>query len=121
QAQVSILRPLLASAPRGRAAMAMLVDLVIAAVTFQLSMSLRLGDQLLVRWDWPRLVQVDALFVAICAVVFWSQGLHRDIWRYVSTGELVTIARAVGIASLLYLPALFLINRLDRFPRSTLI
>jgi O-antigen biosynthesis protein WbqV len=99
-------------------ALAMIHDLVMAAISFPLSLWLRVGylplDQPFVRGGF-------VLFVAVAAVVFFVSGLHRGIWRYASMPDLLTIARAVSLTVMLFLAILFLTTRLDGYPRSTLL
>lgn len=61
------------------------------------------------------------VFTLLCAAVFPANRLHRGLWRYTSLTDVVRIARAVLIADLLVLPVLFLINRAEEFPRSTIV
>jgi FlaA1/EpsC-like NDP-sugar epimerase len=104
-----------------RGHIAFLHDLVMAALSFVLSLWLRLGDSMAVAWDGRRLASVAALFTAVAAVVFLSLRMYRGIWRYASTRDLMAITRAVTMTILVFLPVLFLVNRLEDFPRSTLI
>ncbi|HEX4180452.1 MAG TPA: polysaccharide biosynthesis protein [Caulobacteraceae bacterium] len=59
------------------------------------------------------------LFVAVCAAAFPLFGLHRGVWRFTALNDILRCARAAVIANLIFLPLLFLINRLEDFPRST--
>jgi len=60
-----------------------------------------------------------ALFVAVCAVVFPVMQLHRGVWRFTALNDILRCARAAAAANLIFLPLLFLLNRLQDFPRST--
>lgn len=94
-------------------------DLVMAAVSFPLSLYLRLGDDM---WSYirPELLQGGTLlFIAVSAVVFSTMGLYRGIWRYASTDDLWAIARAVSVAVVVFVAILFLVTRLQGLPRST--
>ena len=103
-----------------RASVAFAHDLVMAGVGFVAALYLRLGDQL---WfeDWTRIGLAIALFVAVAGPVFWFAGLYRGVWRYASMPDMMTIAKAVTLTLLIYLPILFLVTRLEGFPRSTLV
>src|SRR6185503_16857434 len=58
------------------------------------------------------------LIVALHAVVFWTLGLYRGLWRYASLPDLQRIVVAVGLAALA-VPALLTLMRLDELvPRS---
>lgn len=94
-------------------------DLIMAAVSFPLSLYLRLGDDM---WTYirPELLQGGTLlFIAVSAVVFSTMGLYRGIWRYASTDDLWAIARAVSVAVVVFVAILFVMTRLQGLPRST--
>ena len=58
------------------------------------------------------------LFVAVCAVVFPIMRLQRGVWRFTALNDILRCARAAVAANLVFLPLLFLLNRLQDFPRS---
>jgi FlaA1/EpsC-like NDP-sugar epimerase len=103
-----------------RASVALVHDLTMAGIGFVAALYLRLGDLL---WyeDWTRIGLATVLFVIVAAPVFWFTGLYRGIWRYASMPDMIAIAKAVTLTLLIYLPILFLVTRLEGFPRSTLI
>src|SRR5262245_8835238 len=103
--------------PRARLAIAYAHDLGMAAAAFVLSLWLRLGDEL-ARVDRVSALAAGALFVVIAAVVFRWFGLYRGIWRFASLPDLARIVRAVTLAILVFVPALFLVTRLEALPRS---
>jgi O-antigen biosynthesis protein WbqV len=103
-----------------RAVLAYLHDVAMAAVSFLLSLYLRLGHQI-VGWH-PRLTLIYLLsFTLIAAVVYRLTGLYRGIWRYASLPDLYNITRAVSLTILIFLPAMFVLTRLEGLPRSTLL
>jgi O-antigen biosynthesis protein WbqV len=59
-------------------------------------------------------------FAVICAVVFPLFRLHRTLWRFTALNDVVRIAQAAAVSVLLLLPALFLLTRLNEFPRTAL-
>lgn len=93
-------------------------DLVMAFATVMVALALRLGGDF--TWFVPveKAVLAAGIFTAICAVVFRWQGLYRGVWRYASTRDMVQIARATTIAVVLFVPAMFMVTRLDDLPRS---
>lgn len=103
-----------------RARIAFLHDVVMAAVAFLISLYLRLGDDIL---DYPsdELFLWTSLFTAVAAAVFASMRLYRGIWRYASLADMVAITKAVAVASLIFLPLMFLLTRLQGLPRSVVI
>ncbi len=103
-----------------RALLAFLHDVAMAALSFALSLYLRLGDEALGRE--PRLTLVYGIvFTAIAAAIFLMTGLYRGIWRYASLPDLINIARAATLTELVFLPVMFLFTRLDALPRSLLL
>ena len=56
-----------------------------------------------------------------CAIIFPIEGLHRGLWRYTALNDAARIVRAIVLANLVFLPILFLINRLDGFPRTSIL
>ena len=61
------------------------------------------------------------VFAGVAAGVFYVAGLHRGVWRFTAFTNLVTIVKAASIAVLVFVPAYFLVTRLDLFPRAVLI
>jgi O-antigen biosynthesis protein WbqV len=98
--------------------MAFLHDLAMAAISLPLSLWLRVGDRLPQFFGQGGLAEVTALFVAVAAVVFLSMRLYRGIWRYASVSDLVHLVRAVTLVILAFVPILFVLTRLEDFPRS---
>lgn len=93
------------------------LDLLLAAVALGLAMVLRIGPA--ATFEDPGILILGLfVFVPICAVSFPLSGLYARHWRYASLHDLLAITRAVAVSSLLFLPALFVITRLDNFPRS---
>ena len=67
------------------------------------------------------LLQSVAIFALACAFVFPIEGLHRGLWRYTALNDAARIVRASIVANLVFLPILFLITRLDGFPRTSIL
>lgn len=104
----------------GRAGITLLHDVAMAAVSFPLSLYLRLGENFWLiaeRFFWLGF----ALFTGLAAVVFALVGPYRNVWRYASMMDLTAILRAVSLTILLFLPLLFFATRLNGFPRSALV
>jgi O-antigen biosynthesis protein WbqV len=103
-----------------RTAVVALHDIAMAALSFELALGLRYAldgnpQPPLFLWEGT------LLFTLAAAVVFSATGLYRGIWHYASFRDLVAIARAVTLALLVFLPLLFLVTRLEQFPRSVLL
>jgi O-antigen biosynthesis protein WbqV len=103
-----------------RAALAFGHDTVMAALSFVLSMYLRLGGAIIGYEPRLTLIYVGS-FTLIAAAVFLLTGLYRGIWRFASLPDLFNIARAVSLIVLVFLPVMFILTRLERLPRSTLL
>ncbi len=103
-----------------RALFAFLHDIAMAALSIVVSLYLRIGTDI-VGYQ-PRLTAVYVVtFTLIAAGVFLVTGLYRGIWRYASLPDLFNIARAVTLTLLVFLPAMFVVTRLEALPRSTLL
>ena len=57
-------------------------------------------------------------FCAISAVVFFLFGVHRGVWRFASVNDLRNIVLASTTSMLVFLLAMFLVDRLTVIPRS---
>jgi len=92
-------------------------DIVMAAISFALSLYLRLGAELFEKSpDWLGVGTI--LFTVVCAVAFWFMRLYQGIWRYASLNDLLEITRAVTLAILVFIILMFLWTRLEYVPRS---
>lgn len=95
-------------------------DVTMAALSFELAVWVRYytyGAPQSFGYLWDGTL----LFAATCAAVFWATGLYRGIWYYASSRDLAAIAKAVTLAMLVFLPLMFVMNRLETFPRTALL
>jgi FlaA1/EpsC-like NDP-sugar epimerase len=92
-------------------------DLVMAALSFVLSLYLRVGGEF-TAYGTDFLLIGTASFAAIAGIVYLWMDLYRGIWRYASLNDLLAIARAVTLIILIFLPVMFLTTRLQDMPRS---
>ncbi len=100
-----------------RARITYLHDLVMAAASFPAALYIRTGQDFSF-YTRDYLVEGTIVFTLIAAITFrWSR-MYRGIWRYASIDDLLAITKAVTITVLAFLPVLFLMTRLDLFPRS---
>src|SRR5437879_2171912 len=88
-----------------------------AALSFGLALYLRLGEDFL-QYEPHLTLLYGAAFTAIAAIVFLATGLYRGIWRYASLPDLFNIARAATLTELIFLPFMFVLARLETWPRS---
>ena len=103
-----------------RALLAFAHDVAMAALSLVASLYLRIGNDIL---DYePKLTAIYvAGFTLIAAGVFLLTGLYRGIWRFASLPDLFNITRAVSLTVLVFLPVMFVLTRLETFPRSILL
>ena len=95
-------------------------DVTMAAIAALLSVILRVG------LDYAAdpvqfLGEIAGLFALTALPVFLLTGSYRASWRFVSTREAVTLARAALIANVVFLPVLFFATRLEALPRSFIV
>jgi O-antigen biosynthesis protein WbqV len=100
-----------------KASIAFFHDFVVASASVWLALYLRLGDSVFTI-HWQALAGLIGGFVLIALPTFVLFGMYRGIWRYASVDDLVNIAKAASFAVLLFLPVMFLVNRLEEVPRS---
>lgn len=100
-----------------RARVAYIHDVSMAAISFPLSLYLRVGNEMPYFAD-SFLLEGMATFTAVAAVVFWLADMYRGVWRYASLNDLLAITKAVTLTVLIFLPLLFLASRLQDVPRS---
>ncbi len=62
--------------------------------------------------------QESIIYGAVVLSVFIPFGIHRSIWRYTSFDDLIQILKAVTLATLVFLPVIFAITRLEGLPRA---
>ena len=98
---------------------AFLHDTLMAGLAFILAMYLRVGDEAFGAYRGP-LMDGLPIFMASGAISFRLLGLYRGLWRYASGRDLLSIAKAVMLALLIFLPLMFLKNRLELFPRQVM-
>ena len=100
-----------------RANIAFIHDVVMAAVAFGLSLFMRLGENI-VFYPQGELYLAVGVFTVVAAVVFYTMGMYRGIWRYASLNDLFNITKAASLTILIFLVILFTVTRLEDLPRS---
>lgn len=71
--------------------------------------------------DWESCLSALPVIVVVQGIVLAWTGLYRGLWRFASVPDLLNIIRAVSCGALLVALVLFLVNRLNGVPRSTLL
>jgi len=105
------------SRPRWKTLGALFYDAAMAPVAFIGALMLRHG---LIGFEktsgfW---LEAAAILVPIGLAAGYFSGLHRGVWRYVSTRDLVSILKASALIVLVFFPLLFAYNRLVDVPRT---
>lgn len=100
-----------------RSQIAFLHDVTMAALSFGISMILRMGD-IESALQAKVFVPGTVMFTATAAVVFLAMRMYRGIWRYASMNDLVTLAKAVTVLVLVFSLEMFFFFRLEGVPRS---
>lgn len=95
-------------------------DLIMAALSFLLSLYLRVGNDVFT-YEADFLLFGTASFAAVAGLIYLWMDLYRGIWRYASLNDLFAIARAVTLIILVFLPVMFLTTRLQDMPRSVMV
>jgi O-antigen biosynthesis protein WbqV len=110
-----------ASPPRRKLTARLLLvvtDATLAALALLLAVCLRVGDNI-----GPALLDSlklsVPLFAGIAVSTFYALGLYQKVWRYASIADLAAIVKAATLAVALFVITLFLLTRLEAFPRST--
>ncbi|SMH57901.1 polysaccharide biosynthesis protein [Azospirillum agricola] len=103
--------------PSTRAFLVFLHDLTMTGVALAVALYLRVGGFAFPYYA-DALATALPMLVGISAVVFVLFGLYRGIWRYASVPDLVQVIRAVTVAVLCFVLAMFLLTRLESLPRS---
>lgn len=61
------------------------------------------------------------IFAISAALAMVLLQVHKQVWRHSGWPDVVRVVQAAGLAALIFLPIMFLWNRLEGFPRSSLL
>jgi FlaA1/EpsC-like NDP-sugar epimerase len=92
-------------------------DVAMAYIAFVGAFFLRLGPGFLN--ERSEVLYMAVVFAAVAAVAYLTTGLYRHMWEYVSAKDAINILRTATIIVLFFMPAWFLVTRLENLPRST--
>ena len=70
---------------------------------------------------WPAFWQSLIVVAAVQSLLLWRQGLYKGMWRFASIPDLWNILRAVAYGTLGAVSILFIANRMDSVPRTSLV
>lgn len=103
--------------PSARASLVFLHDLAMTGVALVVALYLRVGGSAFDLYFDALTIALPVL-VGLSAAVFVLFGLYRGIWRYASVPDLMQVVRAVTVAVLCFVLAMFLLTRAELLPRS---
>src|SRR4051812_24924269 len=98
-----------------RGGLAYIHDVVMTGIAFVLAFYLRVGNELF-GFHYEGLIQGLPVVMLTGAVTYRLFGLYRGIWRYASAPDLLQVAKAASIVSLVSVVLLFLLTRLETIP-----
>ncbi len=101
----------------GRGQVAFAHDIVMAGLSFIVSMYLRVGATSY-SISTELLLEGAIAMSLIGGIIFWLSGLYRGVWRYASMDDLMAITRAATITMALFLVVMFAWSRMSDVPRS---
>jgi len=93
-------------------------DIIMAFLSLPIAMFLRMGRDIFI-YDISFVIFAASVFAVVAGACFWIMNLYGGIWRYASLNDLMAITKAVTLAILVFVPLMFMLNRLEWIPRST--
>lgn len=102
---------------RNRSFLPLLHDVLMAGLSLFFALYLRLGEDRLEIFT-PYWAQASVLFAVLAGVIFALFRLYRGLWRYTSLHDLIRIGQAAAVSIATFMLLLFLVFRLEGFPRS---
>ena len=100
--------------------LALLHDIAAAAAAWYIAYWLRFNFE--IPPDYLHgMLQMLAAVIPLQAVMFWSCGLYRGMWRYASVSDLQRILAAVGLSALILTVLIFMMGWQHIVPRSVLV
>ena len=95
-------------------------DVAMAAISFAVALMLRRGVDNFWHESSGFFVEGILAFSVISAIVFWRMRIYRGFWLYTASRDVTKITWAAGIAVLVFVALLFVVTRLEAYPRSAL-
>ena len=96
-------------------------DILAAALAFWGAFFLRLGDEAFPVFATNMFWFQCALFVFLAAVISWTMGLNRGLWRYASVPDMIAIVKTGILTTLVFAVTMFMVDRLVSIPRTAII
>ena len=95
-------------------------DVIMATLSFFISLYVRLGSKAF-NYSEKVLLTGALTFTCVAFVVVAGFRLYRWVWRYTSITDLFVIFRSATLTILLFIPVLFIVTRLENYPRSVIV
>jgi len=95
-------------------------DAVLVVVSLLLSYALRFNTLDLVG-HWSQILTLLPLMLVLRLGVFVVMGMYHGMWRFTGMRDLISLVKGVTISSVLAVTVLFLVFRLEEYPRSVFI
>lgn len=92
-------------------------DALLICVSFTLSYGLRFGTVHLAEYRSQIFISLPVI-LAVRLTLFTFMGLYRGMWRFVGMRDLVSLIQAITLSSALSVVILFMVFRLETYPRS---
>ena len=111
--------------PRDEARRAMAITLGFDTAAAALAMAVALISRWLMTEGAPpdeffAAIVTTSIFAGVGFISFYTLGVHKQVWRHSGWSDAVRIVQAVALATLIFMPIVFLWNRFEGIPRSTL-
>ena len=103
--------------PSGHSTVIFLIDALVSSISLPIALILRVGSGRAgeILNEQPL---AAPLFLGVAMATFWTMRTYRRLWRFVSVGDLIEIAKGTTLAIAGYLLLLLLIGNLGWMPRS---
>ena len=112
--------------PRDEARRAMAMTLAFDTIAAAVAMAVAISS----RWlstggappdAWQSGLVATLTFALVALTAFYLMRVHQQVWRHAGWTDAVKIIQAVIVATLIFVPIMFLWNRLVGFPRSAIL
>ncbi len=99
----------------------LILDVVSGGISYYLAFVLRFSSFAFPSGEFLLFLKTLPVVLLIKFIAFNYFGLHRPIWKYTSTQEVIGILKSSGFATLSIIFVIFTLSRGEGFPRSVLI
>ena len=95
----------------------LMLDTLMAFLSLFIALYLRIGDEFLEFTPEFILKNMVVFALVSCSISFWMQ-THRAIWRYVSLEDMIPLALATVLSTVIFFPLMLLMAQQESLPRS---